>query len=62
MVGVRRREVEHGVRLHLAESSARAKSSQADLEAMETRNLDAMMFDTWFDAWVQGDAQADAAR
>lgn len=46
-------------RLHLAESaSARAKSSQADLEAMETRNLDAMMFDTWFDAWVQGDAQA----
>ena len=35
-------------RLHLAESaSARAKSSQADLEAMETRNLDAMMFDTW---------------
>lgn len=41
-----------------AASSARTKSSQSDLEAMEARNFDSMTFNAWFDAWVQGDTTA----
>ena len=43
-----------------AASTARTESSQADLEAMEARNFDALTFDSWFDAWLQDDPEAMA--
>jgi hypothetical protein len=46
-------------RLQLAQAStARTEGSQANLEAMEARNLDASMFNTWFTAWTAADERA----
>lgn len=48
-------------RLALAEaSSARTKSSQADLEAMEARNFDSTTFNAWFTAFIADDQEAMA--
>jgi hypothetical protein len=48
-------------RLHLAESStARAKASRAQLEAMELRNFDSSTFNAWFAAYTAGNEQAMA--
>jgi hypothetical protein len=38
-------------------SSARTDASQANLAAMETRNLDASMFNTWFIAYTAGNTE-----
>lgn len=46
-------------RLELAHASAlRTESSQADMEALESRNFDSTSFNAWFDAWIEGDQQA----
>jgi hypothetical protein len=48
-------------RLALAEAAAaRTEASQANLDALEQRNLDATMFNTWFTAWTAGNEQTEA--
>jgi hypothetical protein len=44
-------------RVDLAKASTlRAQASRSDLEAMELRNFDSSTFQTWFTAFVQGNA------
>ena len=47
-------------RVDLAKASTeRSQASRDDLEAMETRNFDSSTFQTWFTAYVQGNATAE---
>ena len=58
MVRLLRRQVGYGItRLELARAStARTEANRAQLDAMETRNLDASTFNTWFIAYTAGNA------
>lgn len=39
-------------------TSTRTDANRLDLDALEARNLDAIIFDSWFDSWLMDDAQA----
>ncbi len=39
-------------------TAARTEANRADLDALEGRNLDAIVFDSWFDSWLVEDEQA----
>lgn len=39
-------------------SAARTEANRADMEAMETRNLDSSMFEAWFSAYAIGNEEA----
>jgi hypothetical protein len=50
---------ESSVRLAQA-SAARTEANRADLEAQDLRNFDSTTFNTWFTAYVAGDANSEA--
>ena len=47
--------------VHLATASAaRTQANRAALDAQDTKNFDSTTFNTWFTAYVAGNAQAEA--
>jgi hypothetical protein len=50
---------ESSIRLASA-SAARTEANRASLNALDTRNFDATTFNTWFTAYVAGDASAES--